>query len=379
MQVSVHESLSAFGAEEWNALGGDANPCLSHEFLIALERHGCLGERHGWLPRPFAVRAPGGRLLGAAPAYLKYNSYGEFVFDWAWADAYQRHGLEYYPKLIVAVPYTPAPGRRLLVAPGEDFEAVASALQQAVGEYARARNLSGVHWLFTTDEEIDLLSAGGLLRRMGCQYHWHNEGYADFEAFLGRFASRKRKKLRRERRRVAEQGISLRTLHGHELSATEWQVLHDFYLATYERKWGFPTLTLGFFREIGRTLGARVVVVFAYFEGRAVAGALMLAGGGTLYGRVWGCREQFHSLHFETCYYRGIDYCIEHGLERFQPGAQGEHKISRGFRPVPTWSAHWLAEPAFHDAVGRYLAEELPMMREQCEQLHELLPFRRDG
>ena len=379
LRVQVHHSLESIEPRAWNVLGGDRNPTLSYEFLRALERHGCVGERHGWLPRHFAVYDADDRLIGAAPAYIKDNSYGEFVFDWSWADAYQRHGLHYYPKLVVAVPFTPATGQRLLVATDGDFDAIAKVLQSSMLAYCRAQRLTGMHWLFPTGAETDWLAAQGLLRRMGCQYHWHNDDYADFDEFVARFNSRKRKKANRERRRVAEQGVTLSVRHGAELDDLEWRQVHDFYISTYERKWGFPTLNLGFFQELGRTMGERVVVVFAHYAGDTVASALMLRGADTLYGRVWGCRKRFHSLHFEACYYQGIDYCIAHGIQRFEPGAQGEHKISRGFQPTPTWSAHWLAQPEFHDAIARYLRQEVPLMQSQCRDLRELLPFRVDG
>ena len=378
MRVRVHHSLEAFAAHAWNSLGGDRNPTLSYEFLRALERNGCVGERHGWLPRIFAVYDADDTLIGAAPAYIKDNSYGEFVFDWSWADAYQQHGLHYYPKLVVAVPFTPATGQRLLISRERDFDEIALALQRSVLAYCHAQGLTGMHWLFPTGSETDWLERQGLLRRMGCQYHWHNDGYTDFDDFVARFNSRKRKKTNRERRRVAEQGVTLSVHHGCDLDEFEWRLVHDFYLATYERKWGFPTLNLGFFQELGRTMGERVVVVFAHHAGETVASALMLHGSDTLYGRVWGCREHFHSLHFEACYYQGIDYCIANGIARFEPGAQGEHKIARGFRPTPTWSAHWLAQPQFHEAIARYLEQEVSLMRAQCDDLNDLLPFRAD-
>jgi predicted N-acyltransferase len=379
LRVRVHHSLAAVDARAWNSLGGDRNPTLSYEFLRALERNGCVGERHGWLPRIFAAYTDDDTLIGAAPAYIKDNSYGEFVFDWSWADAYQQHGLHYYPKLVVAVPFTPATGQRLLIANDRNFDEIALALQRSVLAYCRAQELTGMHWLFPTGGETDWLERQGLLRRMGCQYHWHNDGYTDFDDFLARFNSRKRKKANRERRRVAEQGVTLSVHHGCDLDEFEWRMVHDFYLATYERKWGFPTLNLGFFQELGRTMGERVVVVFARHAGETVASALMLHGSDTLYGRVWGCREHFHSLHFEACYYQGIDYCIANGIARFEPGAQGEHKIARGFRPTPTWSAHWLSQPQFHDAIARYLKQEVSLMRAQCHDLNDLLPFRTDA
>ncbi|MDZ7788105.1 MAG: GNAT family N-acetyltransferase [Halofilum sp. (in: g-proteobacteria)] len=376
MQLEVLERFDEIDAAEWNALAGEF-PFLRHEFLSALQRHGCIGRQYGWIPYFLLLRdAPGGALVAAAPTFLKLNSFGEFVFDFAWAEAYERHGLRYYPKLVAAAPYTPATGPRLLVAPGQDRERVAAALAAAVREHAGELGVSSLHWLFPVERDLEALRADGLLIRDDIQYHWTNDGYADFDAFLDAFTSRKRKKARRERRRVHEQGIEIVRRHGSDMDAEEWSLAHHFYAATFEKKWNIPVLTRDFFAELGRTMGDRVVVVFARVAGRAVAAAILFRGGDTLYGRYWGCDADFHSLHFELCYYQGIEYAIEQGLQRFEPGAQGEHKIARGFLPTWTHSAHWIAEPAFRDAIADYLERERRLLAGHFRELAAGSPFR---
>ena len=378
MQLRVVDQLDTIPAAQWNALGDGRNPFLMHEFLAALEHHDCVGERFGWLPRHLTVY-DGGRLVGAAPLYLKDNSYGELVFDWAWADAYQRAGLRYYPKAVVAVPYTPATGPRLLLHPGADAENTAQMLIDGALELCRELDLSSLHWLFTDARDTARLQACGMLLRQGVQFHWRNRGYRDFEDFLSTFTAEKRKKLKRERRRVIEQGIELRVLHGHEASAEQWEIAHRFYASTFERKSGMATLSLGFFQEIGRTMGNHVVLVFAYAGQHPVACAVNLRGPDALYGRHWGCNEEYHSLHFEACYYQGLEYCIEHGLARFEPGAQGEHKVGRGFEPTSTWSAHWIADERFRTAIADYVQREARAVTDYSATLRDHLPYRGDG
>lgn len=378
MRRAILESIDAVTAAEWNRVTGTAHPFYRHEFLAALERHGCVGERYGWLPRHVTVRDDGGRLCGAVPLYLKDNSYGEFVFDWAWADAYHRAGLPYYPKLVAAIPYTPVTGARLLVAADADHDTVAGELLDAALALARREGASSLHWLFTDTADTDLLVSHGLLRRTGCHFHWHNEGYRDFGDFLARLSSRKRKKIRRERRYVAEAGIRMQILHGDAATPAQWRAMHGFYRSTFEKKSGIPTLSLAFFEEISRTMGEQVVLVFALLGDDPVAGAIMLRGATALYGRHWGCLRDYHSLHFETCYYQGIDYAIRHGLELFEPGAQGEHKISRGFLPAYTWSAHWIVDDRFRTAIARYLEQEHALMVDYHDDLQRGSPFRQE-
>ncbi|MFP5504993.1 MAG: GNAT family N-acetyltransferase [Gammaproteobacteria bacterium] len=377
MQLRIVETLDDIPAADWNRLAGDANPFLRHEFLSALEHHDCVGERYGWLSRHLAVY-DAGRLVGAVPLYLKDNSYGELVFDWAWADAYARAGLRYYPKAVVAIPYTPATGPRLLLDPAADAESLTDLLTAGALELCSELGLSSLHWLFTDAADTARLQARGFLLRQGVQFHWRNPGYRDFDDFLDGFTAQKRKKLKRERKRVAEQDIELRVVHGHEADAEAWRTAHGFYASTFDRKSGIATLSLEFFREIGRTLGDRVVLVFAYHAGRPVACAINLRGRDALYGRHWGCSENYHSLHFEACYYQGIDYCIRHGLGLFEPGAQGEHKISRGFLPTTTWSAHWIADERFRTAIADFLRREERMMIDYTEELRAHSPYR-DG
>jgi predicted N-acyltransferase len=377
VQIEVCDSIAKTPKEAWNALTDGSNPFVRYEFLCALENNKCVHAEHGWHPAHLLMK-DGDELVAAAPAYLKTHSYGEFVFDWAWADAYERHGASYYPKLISAIPFTPATGPRLLVGKGHDRARCTEALMGAAMALCQQQNFSGAHWLFPLHEEALELEKGNYMLRMGCQYIWSNDNYTDFEDFLSRCTSKKRKNMRRERKRVQEQGIALQLLHGSELNSDDWQQVMRFYLDTFSRKWGNPTLNHGFFSEIGKTMGDDVIIVFASFEGRRVACSVMLKGTDTLYGRYWGCEEDFHSLHFEACYYQGIDYCIKQGLQRFEPGAQGEHKIGRGFVPTPTWSAHYLANDEFSNAVQRFLQQERPLMEKRCEELHQLLPFRND-
>jgi predicted N-acyltransferase len=363
-------------AVQWNGLVANANPFLSHEFLAALERHGCVGPHFGWWPRHLVLMEDG-RLAAAAPLYVKDNSYGELVFDWSWADAYGRAGLRYYPKVVGAVPYTPATGNRLLLPNGARREALAETLINAALVHVREAGMSSLHWLFATAEEIERLSRHGLFRRTGYQFHWHNQDYRDFPDFLDTLASKKRKNINRERRLVSQAGVELELLHGQEVSESQWVSFHRFYQATFERKSGIPTLTLGFFQEIGESLGDRVVLVLARKGGRYVAGALMLRSDDTLYGRHWGSIEAHSGLHFEACYYQGLEYAIRNGLHRFEPGAQGEFKISRGFLPVPTYSSHWLAHAEFHRVIERYCSQEARLVGEYLAELGEHSPYRK--
>lgn len=380
LQSHIVHDINTIPADAWNRVAGVDHPFTRHEFLAALERHGCVGERHGWLPHHIVVHDPDNRLCGIAPLYLKNNSYGEFVFDWAWADAWHRAGVPYYPKLVSSIPYTPVTGNRLLVAADADRESVTRHLIERALQLVDETGSSTLHWLFTSAVDTGHLLAFDHLRRTGCHFHWHNAGYRSFDEFLAALSSRKRKKIRRERRRVAEAGIDMKILSGHDMSTKDWSVMYEFYRSTFDRKWGEPSLTLDFFRDISQTMGEQLVLVFACKSGEPVAGAIMLRGSDALYGRHWGCRETWHSLHFETCYYQGIDYCIRHGLQLFEPGAQGEHKISRGFLPSYTWSAHWIRDPRFRDAIQHYLIQEHEMMVDYHDDLQLTSPFRQtDG
>lgn len=377
MQFQITRSIHEFSPQEWNRVAGTDYPFLRYEFLYALETHNCLGEQHGWLPRFLAIREANGKLAGAIPLYLKTNSYGEFVFDWSWADAYQRQGLEYYPKAVVAVPYTPVTGPRLLLDSECNQQETAAQLIQFAVQFAASENLSSLHWLFTNEHQTDWLAAENLPLRLGCQFHWHNHDYSSFDAFLATLTTRKRKKIKRERRYVSDAGIGHSIIHGNEADESLLKIMHDFYQITFEKKWGYPALTLEFFREIAVTMGEQLVFILASRSSRPVAGAICFRSKDTLYGRHWGCYEDVHSLHFETCYYQGIEYCIEHGLRTFEPGAQGEHKISRGFLPVETWSAHWIADRGFNTAIEHFLSHEQTAMQDYIEALRKRSPYRR--
>ena len=375
LNLRIIEHIAELEPAAWNALGVAGYPFLRHEFLQALELEDCLGERFGWLPRHLTLWDVDRRLLGAAPLYLKFNSYGEFVFDWAWADAYARSGEAYYPKLVSAAPYTPATGPKLLALPGAS-DAVRPQLVAAGLESARSCGVSSLHWLFTLPEETETLERCGMLRRVGCQFHWENRGYVDFDAFLATLSSAKRKNIRKERRRVAEAGVTFRLLDGHTATEQDWAVFHELYESTFHRRGGIPTLSLGFFRAIAQGMPEAVLLVQAVHADRPVAAAFCLVGADTLYGRHWGCSEYFDKLHFEACYYQGIEYCIARGLARFEPGAQGEHKVARGFLPTPTLSAHWLADTRFRSAIAKHLDYERAGMREYMHEMDGHSPYR---
>jgi len=377
MRLERLEHLSDLPAAEWNALVPDHHPFLAHVFLNALERHGCVGAAVGWHPWHITCRDDNGRLLGAAPLYLKTHSYGEFVFDWGWAEAYRRQGLPYYPKLVSAIPYTPVTSPRLLLMPNQSHpQQTAQAIVNFTLEEGRRHQLSSIHWLFPAPVDLEPLLAQGFLPRLGCQFHWQNRGYRDFQDFLDTLTAKRRKNIHRERRLVREAGLELRILSGRDLSEAQWQTVHDFYRSTFHRLGGLPTLTLPFFQDIAQTLGDQLLVVLAFARGREVAAALSFRSADTLYGRHWGCRADYDSLHFEACYYQGLEYCIRTGLQHFEPGAQGEHKIYRGFLPTLTHSTHWIAHPGFRNAVADFLARETPALQQYAGELLRHSPYR---
>ena len=373
LQARTIRRIDEVDAAAWNALTGGRYPHLRHEFLHAMEEFGCLGEAVGWLPCHL-IFEDAGRLAAAMPMYLKFNSFGEFVFDGSWANAHERAGLDYYPKLVIASPFTPATGPRILIAPDYDNAASAADCIETALAYARAMGVSSCHWLFPTDQA--LLNSPQLLLRQGYQFHWHNRDYRDFDHYLSCLNSRRRKQIRKERREVREAGVTCRRLHGNDLSDQDWAVFHRLYQATFERHGNYPALTKAFFEALGRTMGENILVILAERHAQIVAASFFLIGNETLYGRYWGCFEEISSLHFEACYYLGLEYCIEHRLKRFEPGAQGEHKISRGFLPTATWSMHWIADPRFRRAIGDFLARERPMVRQYMEELNGHSPFR---
>ena len=384
MRARVHSTIDDVDPREWNALGGTDCPFLRHEFLAALEHTGCVGAGTGWGPCPITLSDDLG-LAAAAPAYIKTHSYGEFVFDFAWAQAYSRYGRHYYPKLVIAVPFTPATGPRLLVRAGLDPGVMARRLLDAIESHAVNRRLSSAHALFLDEPARAVCDSAGWLLRRDCQFHWRNRGYPTFEAYLETFTAEKRKKARRERRRVAEADIRFETRFGGDLDRRLLDSVYEFHRQTFLRHGNEPYLTREFFGEISRTLGEALMVKIAmqrprsraHSPERPVAAAIFFWSPQALYGRYWGAAEEYHSLHFETCYHQGIEFCIERGIQRFEPGTQGEHKVSRGFEPTLTWSGHYIADGAFREAIGDYLEREGGAIDEYAAEVREHVPYRK--
>lgn len=369
LKLTTVSSLADIDPRAWNTLAASDNPFIQHDFLLALEKYGCL-QPWGWEPRHI-LAYDGSILAGASPAYIKHNSYGEFVFDWAWADAYHRNGLDYYPKLVIASPFTPAYGPRLLVINGHD-NGIKQQLIQAAVETVDSDSLSTAHWLFCNDDDREELQQAGMLMRSDFQYHWSNDNYESFDHFLSHLNSKKRKNIRRERNKVMQENIAIEIINGDELSEEQWNILYDFYRITFLKKSGTATLSLEFFQSMSHRLRA----IFARHQSKIVAGAICFEGNETLYGRHWGCYRDYDSLHFEVCYYSGIEYCIKRGLKRFEPGAQGEHKIARGFLPTRTYSAHWIAHEGFRHAIGRHLEHEANALDDYYQQLISSQPYK---
>jgi hypothetical protein len=367
--LDVVESLRGVDPHEWNRLAG-TNPFVRYEFLSALIETGCASARTGWGPN-FLLLRRGGALAGAMPLFLKSHSYGEYVFDWAWADAYARHGIEYYPKLLGAVPFTPVTGPRLLAQSEREQEALLAAALEL------ARDTSSLHVLFPPEAEAQLMQRAGMMLRRTVQFHWRNEGYADFGDFLARLNHAKRKNIRQERRRVHEAGVTLRWLRGAEIERRHWELFHRGYRGTYAAHRSSPYLNLEFFLRIGATQPEHVLMVLAERHGASIAAALFLLDERTIYGRYWGALEHVPLLHFECCYYQAIEYAIANGLQYFEGGAQGEHKLFRGLMPVETVSAHWLAHPAFARAIEDYLERETSGIGRYVNELNEHTPFRK--
>ena len=378
LTLSLHPRIAEIAAADWDACAGGDNPFLSHAFLSALEDSGSAVPDRGWLPQHTALRDEAGRLVACAPCYAKSHSQGEYVFDHGWADALERAGGRYYPKLQVAVPFSPVPGPRLLRR--EDAGVPAAALAQGLVQACGAVGASSVHVTFCTEGEWTALGEAGWLQRLGTQFHWTNRGYGSFDDFLGELASRKRKALKRERRDVQAAGLTLRCLRGAEITARHWDAFHRFYRSTTDKKWGRSAyLTRRFWPMLGERLGDAVVLMVAERDGEPVAGALNLVGRDAIYGRNWGTVVDVPFLHFELCYYMAMDFAIAHGIGRVEAGAQGEHKIQRGYLPVPTYSAHWIAHPGLSRAVEEFLARERPAMIREMEMLATLSPFRQAG
>jgi predicted N-acyltransferase len=379
MRARIVTKIDDIRASQWNALTLAGNPFVRHEFLHALERTRCVGESSGWVPNHLVIEDEAdGRLLAAVPLYRKMHSWGEFVFDFSWARAYDQAGLDYYPKLLSMVPFTPATGPRLLIAPDAP-ETVRAQFGKTLTSYARTEGVSSAHLLFISDADREMLRHERYLWRKDCQFHWHNRGYDSFESFLATFRAEKRKKALRERRRIREAGIVFRTLGGAQMDDELWDIAFGFSAATFQAHGHEHYLNVEFFRTLSATLPESIVVTLAEYRGKPIATAICFRSQDTLYGRYWGAAAEFHSLHFETCYYQGIEYCIRHGLQRFEPGTQGEHKVPRGFEPVATWSAHWIADARFHRAIDSYLDEERAAVDQYMLQVEHHTPFRRDA
>ncbi|TCP35707.1 GNAT family N-acetyltransferase [Sphingomonas sp. BK235] len=372
LTARIADGVAAIPADQWDACAGPDNPFLGHAFLTALEGSGSVGGRSGWQPIPVVVDGADGAPAAIAPAYAKSHSQGEYVFDHGWADAWERAGGAYYPKLQVAVPFTPVPGARLLLRDAAAAPALIAALEAVTDRH----DLSSAHATFVVDDQVADFERAGWLIREGTQYHWQNQGYATFDDFLGALASRKRKAIRKERA-AAVAGLTIRHLVGDAIGTREWDAFWGFYQDTGSRKWGRPYLTRGFFPLLGQALGDRVLLILAERDGVPVAGALNLIGADALYGRYWGCTEEVPFLHFELCYYQAIDAAIARGLARVEAGAQGEHKLARGYVPVPTWSAHYIPDASFRRAVADFLVRERAAVAQEQAFLGEMTPFRR--
>ncbi|MEK0434816.1 MAG: hypothetical protein RL369_865 [Pseudomonadota bacterium] len=376
-RTRIVSSLSEVGQPAWDGLiqsQAEANPFLSFAFLHALHESGSASQEKGWQPQYLTLWQQES-LVAALPLYAKFHSYGEYVFDWAWADAYRRNGIDYYPKLLSAIPFTPVTGTRLIATD----RAARDALIQALANVQRTNGLSSTHVLYPPEAEAQQLSEAGFLLRQGVQFHWQNQGYQTFDQFLSTLEQKKRKNIRAERRKVQEAGITMRRVLGPDMTEADWRFFKRCYDQTYREHYSTPYLNLDFFLRIGVTMPDNILLVIAERESAPIAASLLIYDKNALYGRYWGCIEQHACLHFETAYYQPLAFCIEHGIAAFEGGAQGEHKMARGFLPQPTWSAHWLAHPAFSDAVERFLRQEGRGMSAYMDELNERSPFKHDN
>lgn len=373
--LETHASIQDIPASDWHRLAGRGNPFLRYEFFQALEETGCTSPDTGWAPAHLVFRLDG-RIAGVAPAYLKGHSMGEYVFDWAWADAYRRHGLDYYPKLLVAVPFTPSQGPRLMLEPQLRQLLTAEQVHGLLDGLADRQGASSWHLLFPDSADQQLLHHNAELHRIGCQFHWHSRGYRQFEDFLGSLTSRKRKSIRKERRQVAEQGIRFTRFSGSDIPDHVLSAFYVFYQATYLKRGQRPYLNKAFFEQLRARLPEHLHLIMAAREGEMIAGALFLAGESTLYGRYWGCLDEYNHLHFESCYYQGIELALALGLNHIDAGAQGEHKLVRGFEPVITHSWHGIRHPGFREAIANFTREEADHVLGYFEEAKSVLPFR---
>jgi uncharacterized protein len=381
-RLRIISEIATLDAVHWDRCAAPEaatyNPFVSHAFLKCLEDAGTVGGRSGWKPQHLVLENEAGQVLAVAPAYLKSHSQGEYIFDHGWAEAFQRAGGAYYPKLQIAVPFTPVPGPRFMAAPGPDQESNERLLAAAAIEVTKQLDISSLHATFTSEGEFERLGKAGLLQRVTQQYHWKNDNYGSFNDFLAALSSRKRKTLRKERETALSAGLTIRHLKGREITEGHWDAFFQFYMDTGSRKWGRPYLNRKVFSLFGEAMGDRCLLILAERNGQAVAGALNMIGGDCIYGRYWGCIEHHPCLHFELCYYQAMDYAIANKLPRVEAGAQGDHKLARGYLPVPTYSLHWIADPGFRRAVDRFLKEERAHVAEQRELLAEYAPFKKD-
>ncbi len=380
-RLTVHRALADIDRASWdrvaNAVGARYDPFLSWDFLEALERSGAATPEAGWSPLHLTIEGPGGEVRAAMPLYAKTHSYGEFVFDHAWADAFERAGGDYYPKLLGAVPFTPVTGRRLLVPGGPDGPRLRKALLAGAVQLAEENGLSSLHLNFLSETDAAELEAAGMLMRTDQQFHFINEGYETFEDFLAALSSSKRKNLKKERRR-AQEGLEIRHLTGADITEADWDAFYVFYVDTGARKWGTPYLTRESFSLIGERMADQILLVMAYEDGEPIAGAMNMIGSDTLYGRYWGCTAHKPMLHFEVCYYQAMDFALSRGLTYVEAGAQGGHKLARGYQPVTTRSAHWIAHPGLRNAVSDYLTRERAAVEAEQDFLRERTPFKKD-
>jgi uncharacterized protein len=377
--IRVLHRLAEIDAAAWDACAGPDNPFVSHAFLSALEDSGSAVEREGWGPQHLVLEDEDGRLIGAVPTYLKTHSQGEYVFDHGWAHALENAGGRYYPKLVAAVPFSPVPGPRLLIHPAADRDTVTEALAAGLIRLAEMHEASSVHVNFLPEIQWEDLAGHGFLQRQGQQFHWENQGYGNFDDFLAALSSRKRKNIRKERQAILDAGVTIRALSGDDLKREHWDAFYRFYRSTTDRKWGWDYLKRDFFDLLQDRMADKVVLIFCEYGGKPVAGALNLKGTDCLYGRNWGALARFKNLHFEACYYQAIEYAIRHGLKRVEAGAQGQHKIQRGYLPKPTYSAHYIVHPGFRRAVADFLQRERAAVGEDIEILMEYSPFKRGG
>lgn len=377
--IKVIKSLSEVSSEAWDACAGTDNPFVTHAFLSALEDSGSAVADTGWLGQHLVIEHPAGGLAACAPLYLKNHSYGEYVFDWGWADAYERAGGRYYPKLQCAVPFTPVTGPRLLVngnLPTDQQSEMRAALIAGMSQLTQNLGVSSLHVTFPTEDEWDAFGGAGYLQRIGQQFHWENKGFETFDDFLAELSSRKRKNIKKERRAVHEAGLDIRVLEGKDITEAHWDAFFQFYMDTSDKKWGQAYLQRPFFSMLGDRLGDAIVLIMVENAGVPVAGALNLQGRDTLYGRNWGCVADYKFLHFEACYYQAIDYAIANGLRWVEAGAQGPHKVQRGYLPRKTYSAHWIADPGFRDAVSDFLEDEGRGIQREMTAYGHFSPFK---